>query len=284
MKQLLTLIMMAVFLLGCVPTNAAVPASNEVNTATQEGTGTLEIRANGEDFVRQGFVSKDGWRIDFDHVYVTLVDIQAYQVDPPYDASEGADIDGVANGLDGTVTIDLAEGDENADPILAGTINDAPVGQFNALAWRMVNATEGDSAGYTVWLDGKAEKEGQQITFTLKVEDEYAYTCGEYVGDARKGFLSAEGSTDVEATFHFDHVFGDADSPLDDGLNVGALGFDPLAAVAEGSELETDMASLAEKLSGEDMATLRDTLSTLGHVGEGHCYEATGGFTGHGME
>ena len=24
--------------------------------------------ANGEDFVRQGFVSKDGWRISFDHV------------------------------------------------------------------------------------------------------------------------------------------------------------------------------------------------------------------------
>ena len=43
--------------------------------------GTLQINANGEDFVRQGFVSKDGWSITFDHVYITLADITAYQTD-----------------------------------------------------------------------------------------------------------------------------------------------------------------------------------------------------------
>jgi len=37
-------------------------------------TGKLQFYANGEDFVRQGFVSKDGWSISFDHVYITLSD------------------------------------------------------------------------------------------------------------------------------------------------------------------------------------------------------------------
>jgi hypothetical protein len=49
-----------------------------------KATGTLEFYANGEDFVRQGFVSKDGWSIQFDHVYITLDGIAAYQTDPPY--------------------------------------------------------------------------------------------------------------------------------------------------------------------------------------------------------
>jgi len=31
-----------------------------------EATGRLQVYANGEDFVRQGFVSKDGWSINFD--------------------------------------------------------------------------------------------------------------------------------------------------------------------------------------------------------------------------
>ena len=37
-------------------------------------TGRLQFVANGEDFVRQGFVSKDGWAIGFDHVYINLAD------------------------------------------------------------------------------------------------------------------------------------------------------------------------------------------------------------------
>jgi len=52
-------------------------------------TGRLQVYANGEDFVRQGFVSKDGWSINFDHVYITLADITAYQTEPPYDPHSG---------------------------------------------------------------------------------------------------------------------------------------------------------------------------------------------------
>ena len=43
--------------------------------ASKPEQGTLAFQANGEDFVRQGFVAKDGWTIDFDHVYVTLAEV-----------------------------------------------------------------------------------------------------------------------------------------------------------------------------------------------------------------
>ena len=80
-KWLLPVIILSVvgFLLagGC--------SNNNNNTAT----GTLEFRANGEDFVRQGFVSKDGWSIEFDSIYVCLDNIKAYQTDPVYDAEDG---------------------------------------------------------------------------------------------------------------------------------------------------------------------------------------------------
>jgi hypothetical protein len=73
-------------------------------------------------------------------------------------------------------------------------------------------------------------------------------------------------------TFHFDHVFGDAETPPDDALNVGAVGFDPFAAIAEGGILNGNLAGLEVKLPAEDYQALVDILPTLGHVGEGHCH------------
>ncbi len=97
-------------------------------------TGTLEFYANGEDFVRQGFVSMDGWSIQFDHVYITLADITAYQTDPPYDPTTAASISGdVTVGIDGSYTIDLAEGGADAPRILVGTISDVSVGHYNLI-------------------------------------------------------------------------------------------------------------------------------------------------------
>jgi len=218
-------------------------------------TGKLQLYANGEDFVRQGFVSKDGWSINFDHVYITLSDITAYQTDPPYDPHSGADIDGkVEVPLDKVYTVDLAEGDENALPILVDEVLDAPAGHYNAIYWRMAKATSGPANGYSLVAIGAAEKDGQTIDFTINIEEECEYCCGEYVGDERKGILEEGGTADLEMTFHFDHIFGDAETPLDDELNLAAVGFDPFA---EGAEAGT---------------VINMTEMHLGHVGEGHCY------------
>jgi len=215
--------------------------------------GKLQFHANGEDFVRQGFVSKDGWSINFDHVYITLADITAYQTDPPYDPHSGGNISGkVQVSLDKVYTIDLAEGGENAPPILVGEVPDVTVGHYNAISWRMVKATSGSAAGYSLVIIGTAEKDGQSINFSIKVDKEYEYSCGEYVGDERKGMVVEGGTANLEMTFHFDHIFGDAETPLDDALNLSALGFEPFA---EGGKVDLNMAELH-----------------LGHVGEGHCH------------
>jgi len=196
-----------------------------------------------------------------------------YQTEPPYDPHAGGDLKAEAEvGLDGTHTVDLAEGGPDAAPILVGQATGAPVGHYNANAWRMVKATSGPASGYSLVMIGTAEKEGQTVDFTIQVETEYEYTCGEYVGDERKGILQKDGDADLEMTFHFDHIFGDAETPLEDALNVGAPGFEPFAAIVGGSgALQVDMSGLQDSMAPVDYQMLVDILPTLGHVGEGHC-------------
>jgi hypothetical protein len=218
-------------------------------------TGSLQFYANGEDFVRQGFVSKDGWSITFDHVYITLSEIAAYQTEPPYDPASEGNIDGkVTVALDGAYTIDLAEGGEDAPPILVAEVPDVAVGHYNAISWKMSRAASGVAAGHSLVIIGTAEKDGQSLDFTINIDEECEYQCGEYVGDVRKGILEKGATVDLEMTFHFDHIFGDGELPQDDELNLGAVGFQPFA-------------------DGADAATVINmTEMHLGHVGEGHCH------------
>lgn len=259
------------------PTNEPASPTEQAAAPTADETGTLQIRANGEDFIRQGFVSKDGWQIDFDHVYVNLDQITAYQTDPPFNPDTDQSIATKAQTeaqLDGVKTIDLAEGGDDAEPILVGEV-EAPVGRYNALSWQMVKAADGPAAGYPLMLQGTASKDGQTVDFILRIDEELGFTCGDFVGDERKGIVQAGQTADLEATFHFDHLFGDADTAADDALNTGALGFDPLAAIAENGQLEADLATLEGQLSPEDYTKLLEILPSLGHVGEGHCQETT---------
>lgn len=218
-------------------------------------TGTLEFYANGEDFVRQGFISKDGWSIQFDHLYITLSDIIAYQTEPPYDPTSEPDIDSKFSvGLNKIYTIDLAEGGEDAPPILVGKILDASAGHYNAISWKIAKAESGPAAGHFLVMVGTAEKDGQRVDFNIVVDQECEYYCGEFVGDMRKGILKDGATADLEMTFHFDHIFGDGDLPQDDPLNAAAVGFEPFAEGAAGDTII-------------NMIEMH-----LGHVGEGHCH------------
>ena len=243
-KRMIVLTIAALFVLSTALVGCAGGGGN---------MGTLEFHANGEDFVREGFVSKDGWSINFDHVYIVLADITAYQTDPPYDPHHsGSNIKSKAKvSLDKTYTVDLAKGGTDADPILVDR-KSAAAGHYNAISWKMVKATSGPAVGYSLVMIGTAEKDSQTVEFTINVDEECEYSCGEFVGDERKGMVQKGGTADVEMTFHFDHIFGDAETPLDDDLNVEALGFEPFA---EGGEVDLNMAELH-----------------LGHVGEGHCH------------
>lgn len=266
-------------------TDSVTAESDPAEAVTEGGTGTLAVRANGEDFVRQGFTTKDGWTVNFDNLYVHLSDVTAYQTDPPYDAMAGGEPDAKETVvLVESQTVDLAEGGDDAEPILLQT-TEAPSGQYNAISWKMTPAAEGPAEGYVMMLDGTAEKDGETVDFLLKFDQPLTFTCGEFVGDQRKGILQPDDSAELETTFHFDHLFGDGEAPPDDAINTGALGFDPIADLAEDGTVDVELATLMESLSPEQQETLTNVLPSLGHVGEGHCDESViGSSKGEEME
>ncbi|NEP00722.1 MAG: DUF4382 domain-containing protein [Symploca sp. SIO2E9] len=247
-------------------------SANQSETQINEERGFLQFRANGEDFVRKGFVSIDGWQISFEHVYVNLAEITAYQSEPPFNAEAGGSIQAQEKVvLNQAKTVDLAEGDEDAESILVAEVANAPAGQYNALSWKMIKAKEGPAIGQTLVMDGTAEKDGRKIEFVVKLDQELEYRCGEFIGDERKGILLRDGTAELEATFHFDHLFGDRNAPADDVINTGALGFESLVALSKDQKLEVDGAELKSRLSATEYKQLEEILFNLGHVGEGHC-------------
>ena len=234
--------------------------------------GTVFLVANGEDFVRQGFLAKDGWQIEFDRLEVSVSDAIAYQIDSDPQANLETNLQSQPQVtiLEQTKTIDLAAGDKNAAPIAINT-KEVPTGFYNALSWKMEPKKDGLLPDQTIVLQGKAVKGERNVNFLLGFRLPVTYHCGEFVGDQRKGLVKAGEDAELEMTFHFDHIFGDGELSSDDNLNQTALGFQPLADVAEENNLELDWQGLQANLSPDDFQLLKKAITGLGHVGEGHC-------------
>lgn len=265
-----SLALLLVGLGSCTSPDNSPPADQP--NADAEGTGTLLLEANGEDFVRQGFVTKDGWQVEFDNVDVPVAQVTAYQSDPPYQPDGDEELQAeIAIPLVDSQTVDLAEGDEDA-PLIQMAEVDAPTGRYNAIAWSIASSPE-----QMLTLAGTATKNEQTLPFTIALDVKVDYVCGDYIGDDRKGILQPEGNAALEVTFHFDHVFGDGDAPTDDKINTEALGFEPFAALAQGDEVNVDQEMLDAQLSVAEAETLNQALLGLGHVGEGHCAESLPG-------
>ena len=153
-----------------------------------------------------------------------------------------------------------------AAPILVGQA-ETLAGRYNALSWKLVSETEP-----SLMLTGTATRNGEAIPFEISMNPSLAFFCGDFVGDERKGILEPEGTADVETTFHFDHLFGDIDTPADELINRGALGFDPFAALAQDGVVNLAPEDLETKLTKVEKLQLADIYKGLGHVGEGHCH------------
>lgn len=266
-----------IFAYGIALSSLVWSSFNEQDRATVAATenGILTLVANGEDFVRQGFVSKDGWQIDFDRLYVNISNAVSYSTESTFEPQKGDTKDSIkfqnkAN-FDPAGVVDLAEGEADALPVVVARANVVP-GFYNALAWQLDTAQAGSPiAGKTMALIGRATKEGKTIDFNLSFNRPVEYICGEFVGENRQGIVEANSSGQIETTFHFDHIFGDADTPAEDALNQDALGFQPLANLASNGTIELDDGDLASQLSEGDYQTLTEAVANLGHVGEGHC-------------
>lgn len=212
---------------------------------------SLTLFASGEDLATEGFsapkLTKDGWALEFRSITATFHQIAAWQTDPPFMA-DSAEIGGTALPIAGPFTVDLVDADE--DDRVALTRVDATPGHYNALSWALVPGAD----GFSLVLDGIARKDGQEVAFTLRSTDSMMHACGEYLGDARKGFVTDAAGSDLEITLHLDHLFGRADKDAADQMNLDALGFAPFAS------------------GGVHDVTLEGL--HLGHVGEGHCHVA----------
>lgn len=245
-----------------------------IAASTEKGILTLVI--NGEDFVRQGFVSKDGWEINFDHVYVNIDDAIAYSTKSAFEPQKGDSKESIEyqNRVDFDLLqnpADLAAGEVDAEPIVVAETS-VTTDFYNALAWKLSTADDtSPMAGNTIMLIGKAVKDEATIDFNLGFNQPTEYICGEFVGESRQGIVTAQTPGTVEATLHFDHIFGDADVPQEEALNQDALGFQPLANLANNGIIKLEPPELSNQLSSSDYQQLTDAISGLGHVGEGHC-------------
>ena len=258
-------------LVGCeTGADAPPPTAQTAPETAMTGQGTLTLIADAEDRMREGFVSKDGWQLNFNHAYVTFNNIRAYQTDTPFDPDQGTEPSATSTLeiLTSPQTVDLVGSAEDTPTV---TVTQAPAGHYNALYWEIISATDGPAQGSTLLLQGTAEKEGRTIDFTIGLDKPVGHYCGEFIGDERKGFLEAGGATELETTFHFDHFFGRADRPIDQSPNDQAIGFEPFANLAEGNTLNITSQQLQSRLSAEDYNTLVYSVTELGHVGEGHC-------------
>ena len=269
-----TIALLSLLIASC---SSETSESNNTSTvANNQGEATLNLVANGEDFVRQGFVTKDGWTMNFDRLDVNLSDVTAYQIEGAFEPKEGDKLDTLEYSekvslLDTPKVVDLAEGEADAEPIMVTNAEVTP-GFYNAVAWKIdIAEAESPLAGKTMVLQGTASKDEQVINFDISLNRPIQYLCGEYVGDERKGIIQAGETGELETTFHFDHIFGDRETSPDDALNVDALGFEPLAKLASGDSLTIDDATLDQQLSPEDQEKLTKAVIGLGHVGEGHC-------------
>ena len=272
------LLLMLLTLTFVTPTSLLSSCRNQIDQDNTNSTqiidktkGNLKLRANGEDFVRKGFITKDGWKITFDKLYINLVEVTAYQTDPPYKAETGAKLEAKEKViLTKSKVVNLAEGNETAETILVSEIS-APPGHYNAISWKMLKATKSPVQGYSLLMSGTATKDSETISFIVKIDHELEFTCGDFVGDQRKGILKTGETAELETTFHFDHLFGDSNANPDEEINTEALGFAPLAAIATAGKVEVDMETFKKKLSPTNYEKFMAILPSLGHVGEGHC-------------
>ena len=240
----------------------------------EDKTGALLFTANGEDFVRQGFVSEDGWSIAFDSVIVNVEGPTAYQVvestsralrhggHPHENIPEGS----AHVALTGGYLLQLTQ-----HPLELGSVEDAPIGNYNRMAFNVRPA----ASGHSIELAGHASKDSTEVEFAIHISEELDYSdCGP---NGTAGVLAEGGQAYAEMTFHFDHIFGDFDEGDPDPedptmINYLAVGFQPFADLAGAhGVLDVDQERLGQEMTGTTYLQLIEAVRTLGHSGEGHC-------------
>jgi len=225
--------------------------------APSSRTGTIIFTANGEDFVRKGFIDKQGWSISFDRLYINLLDPTAYMSS------------GQSAVLKGAYWVDLAAGHDEAEPVEIGRLSEIPAENYQGLKFKIRKKSSGTFKDCSMVLIGRAEKKDLSVPFIIRLEEEMDFNGSEgYVGEELKGTLLPGKVTSVEMTFHFDHIFGNLEAAADDHINAGSVGFDFFNRFARNGKVDLCQ---SEMKKAAFYNTLIRAIWTLGHLGEGHC-------------
>ena len=242
--------MLAVWAVGCADGSAS--------------KADLDVMVNGEAFAEAGMLSKDGWQISFDEVTVTVgevtvsgapSDAEGDPVEVPWSLGEEG-----SETPPGFVAVSLQDG-----PVKLGP-QEVPVGTYNQVQWQW-----GADATAAIALKGTAVQGDQSIPFNLRFPGEFQANCGDYVGDERKGIVTADSGGEVELTLHLDHMFGDGDSPPNDEINTKSFGFNPFLETASEEGIVVTPATWESWGTPALRQSLKDVLISMPHVGEGHC-------------
>lgn len=230
-----------------------------LTTSCTEKTGNILFTANGEEFVIEGLVSKEGWNIDFQSVLINISSPTAYNRDNP-------ELEAV---LSGQHLVDLKRGSAETPAVSMGIVPHSAVGNYQSMKFSIETIDSGDYSGYSIIIIGKASKSGTTIPFVIKLNEELTFDGREgYVGDSIKGMLAEGETTDVEMTFHFDHLFGNSRAEADDHVNRDSPGFELFLDFADEGRIDVDQ----NRMKNHPLySRLIEGIETLGHLGEGHC-------------
>lgn len=236
-----------------------------------EEKGDLAFVASGESLIKDGFTSCDGFKLSFTHVYVSVDKVKAYMTSKPDSIKNGAKFE-YSEMVDfkGKKTVDLLALDYNEKASLVGLNREVKTGIYNAVSWDIVKSDDEKMKGNSIVLIGKASKNGITTPFEIRFDVENSVYAGEYIGDERKGIVLKNKQSDLEMTYHFDHLFGI--SKGDDSVNKDAFGFEKFMDLKDGSKIDIELKDIKGKISEEDYSRLIRNVYSLAHVGEGHCY------------
>ncbi len=217
-------------------------------------TGTLTFTASGEDFARHGLTSRDGWDITFSKIQVCIKNPMAYNPDKSVEPVI----------LRGSHSVDLATDGT------AGKLKSIPAGNYQSLKFSLRRHTDGPFRDASILLKGTASKSGKKVPFTISFSEELVCDGKEgYVGEEVKGLLAAGKNSEVEMTFHIDHIFGDKSAPKTSHVNREAVGFNFFYSLS-GKKKEVNLKQ-GDMTSHPDYKKLIKGLYNLPHLGEGHC-------------
>lgn len=224
-----------------------------------EKTGNLLFTANGEEFIVNGLVSKEGWKIDFENVLVNIDAPEAYNNDSS----------ALRATLKGDHLVDLKRGTAENPVVSVGIVSNLQTGNYQSLKFSLKKIKKGENEGFSIIMKGKASKEGKNIPFVIKLNEELTFDGKEgYVGDSLKGLLKKRETADVEMTFHFDHIFGNIESGAADHVNSKSPGFQIFLDYAEEGGINVNQNQMKENPLYNNLIS---GIETLGHLGEGHC-------------